>query len=121
MENTQLVGRIIDNLEIYGELSDTEGKVIEADLMLSLEEFGLCGLTVVTKRRHENMILERHVSDMNQLDDGGILDQVPELETPQFVVNESGLTPELLEHKFLHHTVWPALADCLIPQQSYND
>ncbi len=113
--NNNLIGEQIDVVELYGQLENEKHEIVEADVMLDLQRVGLCALTVVTKQRYENLILTKQVNELNGLDKGIIPEETEDTAMP-YVVNEDNITPQLLDDKFLNHTVWKGLADCLVPQ-----
>lgn len=118
MRGADLLGEHIERVEILGQLPDGDGNIVEADLMLELQRIGLCSLTVITKKRHEDLILSRHTQEMSQLDDGLVADDEPDDSPQPYVINEGSISPELIEDKFLNHTVWQGLAAALVPQQT---
>lgn len=116
MKNEGLVGKNIDGFFMVGELLDGRDRVVEADLILAVSGLS-CALTVVTKEQLKNRTLETYLKDMDGLNQAGYTPEPTDPEKSPFIINEPDITEEILEQKFVGRNVWPALAECLEPQE----
>lgn len=109
-------GKQIESLTLYGEFRDDKNEIVEADVMLNIQNVGHCALTVMTKNHYYNVKVQNLL--MSDLEfaptEQELEDQATEVQP--YVVNEDILTTELLTEKFVNKIVWDGLAKCLTQQ-----